>query len=395
MFEREEVKKMFEQTCVSVVAVIAGLLLARTEPIVSKLLMFFGGQTFMNIYMKNVLSNSVVSVTKNLHGIPAPFMVTAIQQSSAFVLIAMWCIVSRFTPWGYMPRLLTEPRQWVIIILLSFCFAMNIGLNNLSLSLLDISVNIVIRGCSPITAFVFEALFARICGDKTDSREILKLSVMAMGTVCACAVVHAKKASIQSSDHMGIGIPICVCSIFAASMELVVVKFLGTSAKLNPVDAICYMALPCSAILMIASFSFAHTVTWPDRGPMCDWDVISEAYAASPGVFVLVFLSGAFALGLNVVMYSLAQSVSATFVCMTSNFNKVATICIALILGIEKLPAWPYSLVLLLAIAGNACSFGALGFMATAPTPKAEKSELPDEHSPLLNKEQAKSPDKA
>merc|ERR1712151_1442819 len=98
-------------------------------------MVFFGAQTGMNLYMKAVLSNSVVDEVAGLKGIPASFLVTGFQQMAGFVLFWIGLGISRLvTNYKYEPKKLTTPFELMAVCLFAISFTMNIALNNFSLS---------------------------------------------------------------------------------------------------------------------------------------------------------------------------------------------------------------------------------------------------------------------
>merc|ERR1719216_79976 len=80
-------------------------------------MVFFGAQTGMNLYMKAVLSQSMVDEELGLKGIPASFLVTAFQQMAGFVLFWIGLGISRLTPYKYTPKVLTTPFEFFAICL--------------------------------------------------------------------------------------------------------------------------------------------------------------------------------------------------------------------------------------------------------------------------------------
>merc|ERR1740117_566609 len=112
--------------------------------------MFFGAQTSLTFYMKHILSESVVSKELGFKGLPAPFAVTGIQQIVSFILLLITLQVLKPTSLRYQPTSLESLGQVRALLALALAFVLNIGLNNLSLSLVDISVNIAIRSTAPI-----------------------------------------------------------------------------------------------------------------------------------------------------------------------------------------------------------------------------------------------------
>ena len=130
---------------------------------------YFAGQSSFALYMKLVLSEETVSRELNLRGMPAAFLVTAIQQVVAFLSLGLGMALLYFSPYRYIPRALKSWRELLAVLLFSAAVAVNIGLNNFSMSLLPVSLNLVIRSCIPLVTLVLQQL-AQQCGLLTASR---------------------------------------------------------------------------------------------------------------------------------------------------------------------------------------------------------------------------------
>merc|ERR1719394_14404 len=85
---------------------------------VGKLVLYFGAQSFMNVYMSWLMRKCVVLpagttlesgdvLEKNLTGIPAGFALTALQQVISFVMFLLFFAGAYFTPFRYVPKPLT------------------------------------------------------------------------------------------------------------------------------------------------------------------------------------------------------------------------------------------------------------------------------------------------
>lgn len=64
------------------------------------LLAYFGMQSGLSLHMKLVMSSTVISKDLHLLGIPAPFLVTGIQQLVILVPMALWSLLRAFAPSG-------------------------------------------------------------------------------------------------------------------------------------------------------------------------------------------------------------------------------------------------------------------------------------------------------
>ncbi|CAE8626048.1 unnamed protein product [Polarella glacialis] len=349
---------------------------------VGKLTIYFGAQTGMNLYMKAVLSHSIVDgkgsllnnveLHHNLEGVPAAFALTALQQVTAFFLFMVYIGLSHmFSSNPYTPKKLKDSREWFAVILFSLSFTLNIALNNFSMSLISLSVNLIIRSCLPLSTFISQQVAARCTGEKIKDCKLLEIALMLMGVTCAAVAVIAKtKAAAEGpqvagqNDDLVYGVTICILSLFSGSINLALAGVLGTSVSLNSLDTTVYMAVPATLFLIPVVFFYQHPIKnqeWQlvmgGRSQLTDWEVFSEVCRLSPGTMTLSVLSGVFALGYNVLQYNIVQTLSATHTAFAGNFNKAATIFLAILVGLEAMPQGYWGIVMLSAVLGNILSF--------------------------------------
>lgn len=338
------------------------LLASGLQESMGKLAVYFGAQTGMNIYMKIVLSHAVVSESRT--GLPAPFGVTALQQVTAFALFALLVLLSHMVDRPYRLRMLKTRRQWLAVALFSSSFVLNIGLNNYSLSLIPISINLIIRSCLPLSTLACQTTLGRLVGhDSNVGATRQELGLMVMGVICAMVAVAAKRESSRRdphefNPHFELGVVVCCVSILSASMNLALAGVLGASLGLNPLDTAVYMAWPSVLLLAGPIFLLQHPVSWPGAGSVTDWQVINEVWELSEGTIGLAALSGAFALTYNVLTYTIVQSLSASHTAMAGSFNNAATMVITVVIGMESLPTdRRCACVLAVAVLGNIIAF--------------------------------------
>jgi len=358
---------LVKELAIPVVAFGVGAMLLPSEStaVPGKLAMFFGAQTVMNLYMKEVLSNTVISEEEDLKGIPSAFAVTAIQQLVAFVLFGAFALVSQLTPRPYSPKQLSGKMEYLAVLLFSFSFTMNIALNNYSISLLPLSVNLIIRSCLPLATFISQRTAAKCTGESVKDASVLELSLMCAGVACAAVAVVASSNGSGNSDHssasMLFGILVCVLSLFSGAVNLALAGVLGTSVSLNPLDTTVYMSVPAFLILCVPSFLYAHPV-WDGR-VVTDVQVLLKVWGECPHALALVGVSGILSLFYNVFQYGIVQSLSASYTAFAGNFNKAATIALGILVGLEQLPGGPWSAVLVIAVLGNIGAFTAFNFV--------------------------------
>merc|ERR1712008_264240 len=118
------------------------------------------------------------------------------------------------------------------------CFVCNIALNNFSLYLLPLSVQLCIRGCSPIVTICLEYALSACSNTVVVDLQPKKAHIMVFGTLCTVLLILSKTQS-SDKDEVGnvlLGSGICVFSLVAAAAELIVVREAGGDEKLSPMD---------------------------------------------------------------------------------------------------------------------------------------------------------------
>jgi len=335
------------------------LLLSETTKTAGRLLCFLGAQTGMLFYMKEVLANQTISEGNN--GFPAAFAVTGLQQLTGFVLMMAWMCISRFTPYQYVPKRINSWADCGAVLLFSVAFTANIALNNYSMALIPISVNLIIRSCFPLPTFLAQKLVSWCTKDKAKDSSLVELGLMLLGVLCACIAVIAKMKSsgtlASESRNLVWGVTVCVISCFAGSTNLVLAGLMGTALKLNEFDTVVYTALPASALLL-AAMSIPHVVMWGEDGTtLTDWEILEEVWESNQSVVYLAALSGVFALGFNLLKYGIVQRLSATHTAFAGNFNKAVTIVLAMGLGLEPYPTDGWGWLMVASYMGNIGAF--------------------------------------
>lgn len=331
------------------------------EKTAGKIALYFGAQTGMNIYMKAVLSHSIV--TKDKVGMPAPFILTALQQIISFSAFGLFICISWLTPWPYYPKILSTRKEWLAVVAFSLSFVLNISLNNFSLSLIPISINLIIRSCLPLSTFAFQVSLGKFFGHKqVGTASMIELSLMLAGVSCALLAVLAQN---ESASHLGnhnpyffLGVLVCIVSISSASLNLALAGLLGSNLELNAMDMTVYMAIPSVLLLIGPIFFMPHPVNWTGYRSATDWTVFMTVWEASPRTIWLASFSGFFALIYNALTYKIVHTLSATHTAMAGSFNNAATIIIALLVGMESLPPHPLQAFwMVAAVVGNIISF--------------------------------------
>jgi len=282
-----------------------------------------------------------------------------------------------FTPWRYVPRHLKSFREVACVLGFSVAVAVNIGLNNFSMSLLPVSLNLVIRSCIPLVTLVLQILANRVF-PSTAQAGLMDVSLMTAGVVFACVAAFAESESNNQGGeprHLLLGVVMCSLSDIAAATTLILASAFRSSLEpaLSPLDMILYMAVPCALLLLPASLYASHPVDWPNFGPLTDWEVYRMVTEISPYTVIYVVVSGLISAGYNFIQYTVVQKLSASHAAFAGNFNKAATISLSMCFGLETLPGDKWNSVLLLGIIGNILSFTTWSYLQSLPAPKSEK----------------------
>eukprot|EP00443_Scrippsiella_acuminata_P071121 CAMPEP_0115394502 /NCGR_PEP_ID=MMETSP0271-20121206/12299_1 /TAXON_ID=71861 /ORGANISM="Scrippsiella trochoidea, Strain CCMP3099" /LENGTH=417 /DNA_ID=CAMNT_0002818175 /DNA_START=70 /DNA_END=1323 /DNA_ORIENTATION=- len=324
-------------------------------------LIYFGAQTGMNLYMKTVLSKIVINEEENLKGLPIGFLLTAVQQFVAFLAFCCFLVVGKIIGKGYRVKKLTSAREYLAVICFSVTFALNIGLNNFSLSLVAISINLIIRSCLPLSTAISQMLVGSLVGQQQKSIALMEWILMFVGVGCAALATYAKNmagSSTEESAGLVLGVICCVASLFSGAFNMVLAGILGSELKLNPLDTTCYMALPAGIVLLLPALVVSHPMgKWPGFPDMTDWQVVAEVLARKPVALLPVAFSGILAFFYNILQYTLVHKLSAAYAAFAGNFNKAATVALSLALGLEALPAGGYGQLFLIAVFGNIAAF--------------------------------------
>jgi drug/metabolite transporter (DMT)-like permease len=362
-----------DQLRIPVLVLVCGSLMAITPRLVlvMRFTLFLGASMLMNIFMKALFSTIVVSESLGLYGFPAAFVVTALQMISAFVLFVSFVLVSQLTPWAYKPKRLETWSEWFAVFVFSGSFAANIALNNYSLSLIGISINLVIRSCIPFSAYITQVTLGRALGQGAKEQSLLQLALMTAGVLCSVLAVVANKqgghGTEQESDNLLLGVCVCAVSTLMGGVTVAIAGALGTSCKLSPLDTVAYMSIPACSFLLGPIIFMSHPTNWEGRGSMTDAQIFLEVFHRAPSAIGLALLSGVLALGHNVLQYTIVQALSATHAAFAGNFNKAATIALSLVLGLEFLPTGIWAAVMICAIIGNVFAFTMYNLVDATP----------------------------
>merc|ERR1719150_2556639 len=179
---------------------------------VGKLVLYFGAQSFMNIFMgwvfrthvtvaKGQVPGTDVILKEDLHGCPVGFALTAMQQVISFFCFLILYAALYATPYKISPKKIGSVKEVVSILIFGCVFAMNIALNNFSLGYISIAVNLIIRSCLPLTTYLSQQGLAMIGLYPFKHCKVLEVSLMVFGVICAAAFTTAKIMGSSGSHN--------------------------------------------------------------------------------------------------------------------------------------------------------------------------------------------------
>ncbi|CAK0857514.1 unnamed protein product [Prorocentrum cordatum] len=246
------------------------------------------------------------------------------------------------TPWAYRPHSIVSKDQALAVMALAVCFTLNIALNNFSLSLLDMSVNVMVRSTSPPMSLLLQLCFPA------------KVGMVLLGVICAALVVISKSTQKKTADQNEGG----------GSNTLGLPGAHGScdswqGVKLNAIDSLIYMTIPIVVLLLLPIYLIKHPVSYPGHEMATNFSVFVEIAQLSLGTVVQVTMSGIWALGYNLLLY---------------NIVRVAAIALALLMGMESLQAGRWKCLMCAGVAGNIAACTACSLWP--PQPKKALTSL-------------------
>eukprot|EP00449_Zooxanthella_nutricula_P036033 CAMPEP_0198615480 /NCGR_PEP_ID=MMETSP1462-20131121/159412_1 /TAXON_ID=1333877 /ORGANISM="Brandtodinium nutriculum, Strain RCC3387" /LENGTH=472 /DNA_ID=CAMNT_0044347279 /DNA_START=70 /DNA_END=1486 /DNA_ORIENTATION=+ len=412
----------------------AAMMAAPATNTVGKLVLYFGAQSFMNIYMGWVMRTSVTvpagtfiartnsTLESDLTGCPAGFALTAMQQVISFVIFWIFFSGAYFTPYRYTPKKLTGMFEVFCVIVFGCVFALNIALNNFSLGYISIAVNLIIRSCLPLTTFLSQqglAVFKLYPFKPCRPKEIL---LMIVGVACPAGprgvqalplqtlpaegdTPHDRRRRVRRGLHNGgimgsasqgkgssnmvLGVCMCVASLLCGSLNLALAGVLGET-KLNVFDTVAYMAIPATLFLLPIAMFLQKPVPgeWPKVfgvTHMSDWEILQGVWALNKRTMAWLVLSGIFSFIYNIIQFSIVHTLSPSATAFGGNFNKAALIFLTLLLPflrVHELPGPPYIQVIWGAVIVNIAAFSYYSYLqiqAKQDANKQHQAELLDE----------------
>lgn len=263
--------------------------------------------------------------------------------------------------------------------LFAVAFAANHGFNNFSLSMLEVSLNLVLRSCIPLMTVLLQATFRQIgvpgFGESVLVSTTGEMIFMFLGVMCAAlATISQHQGSTNESQQVLFGTAVGILSIVFAAFNMLCAAELGGDLKISPLDATCYCALPASIFLSLPIFLLRHS-SWPGFAYMTDWQVYEKVYSVSPATMILVLISGLMSVGYSFLQYWLIMNLSAAYTAFAGNFNKGICIVISIWIGLETLPQNGWGVSMVLAVVGNAAAFTGYSLLRAQTVKKTEGVE--------------------
>jgi hypothetical protein len=320
-----------------------------------KLVLYFGAQSFMNIFMSWALGTHVTihegTVLKNGHtlesdlkGCPAGFALTALQQVVSFILFLIFFAAVYFTPYRYTPKHLKTNFEYISVAVFGCVFAANIALNNFSLGYISIGVNLIIRSCLPLSTYLSQQGLSMFGLYTWKPFKALEVILMTIGVVCACVFTWAAFEGKLTLGGRFVGVLGCVGSLLCGSLNLALAGVLGET-KLNVLDTCAYMAIPATLFLLPIIFFVSKPVPgeWVHVGAptMTDWEILTETWYYSKSTIVWLFVSGVFSFMYNIVQFTIVHTLSPSATAFGGNFNKAALTFMTLLLPFLQTKANP------------------------------------------------------
>jgi len=387
----------FKPFIIPIVGLITGGVMMQVPKVatVGKLVLYFGAQSFMNIFMGWVFRTHVTvakgtmvgdaPLEEDLHGCPVGFALTAMQQAISFFCFLILYAALYATPYRITPRKIESMKEVISILIFGSVFAMNIALNNFSLGYVSIAVNLIIRSCLPLTTFLSQQGLSLFGLYPYKPCKALEIGLMVCGVFCACAFTVAKIMGGNGKSHEGsnevLGCIMCLLSLLCGSVNLALAGVLG-EMKLSVYDTVAYMSVP--AFLFLMPFCLIQKPVpgdWPkvlNKDMASDFDILMWTSKNASSTFELFVLSGVFSFCYNIIQFSIVHTLSPSATAFGGNFNKAALVFLTLLLPflqVHQLPRFPYNLVIWMAVIGNVAAFSFYSYLQLLAKQKAAKEK--------------------
>merc|ERR1740121_1319251 len=143
-----------------------------------------------------------------------------------FICFIVYAIFCRLTHSREGPSPMRSRRQILVMTLFSLSHALNVGLNNLSISLLPISLNLVIRSCFPLSTILADFVYK-----KFDPKFDLKTSgynvgnkektciIIAVSCTLLAIIAQSYGGSHSTQPHLHVGMMAGAVSILSGTLN--------------------------------------------------------------------------------------------------------------------------------------------------------------------------------
>jgi len=350
---------------------------------IGKLVLYFGAQSFMNIFMGWVMRTNVTLkagskfgdrvLEHDLTGCPAGFALTAFQQLISFIIFMTFFAAAWNTQYRYTPKKLNSKFEVMSVLIFGCVFALNIALNNFSLGYISIAVNLIIRSCLPLTTFCSQQILSLFDLYPRKPCKPLEISLMVIGVLCAGAFTTAKimgSGHAKESGNMVLGCVMCIASLLCGSLNLALAGVLGET-KLNVYDTVAYMAIPAFVFLLPIACFLQKPVpgewgTVFGKSKMTDVEILFGVWKYNKVTILWLVVSGVFSFIYNIIQFSIVHTLSPSATAFGGNFNKAALVFLTLMLPflrVHELPGMPYIAWIWGSVVCNICAFSTYSWL--------------------------------
>jgi len=361
------------------------------------LVLYFGAQSFMNIFMGWLFRTRILVpsgfklpsgdvLEEDLQGCPVGFALTVLQQviSCVCFIVLYGCLY--FTPYKIAIRPISTAKELLSICLFGCAFALNVALNNVSLGYISIAVNLIIRSCLPLTTFLSQQGLAAFGMYTKKPCKPVEIALMVAGVFCAGAFTIAKilgsSGKQKDSNNMVLGVLMCLASLLCGSLNLALAGVLG-EMKLSVYDTVAYMSVPATLFLLPFAMLLQKPVPgkWPDvfgAETASDFQILSKVTIIAPETFEYLVLSGIFSFAYNLVQFNIVHTLSPSATAFGGNFNKAALVLLTLVLPflqVHALPGSPWIFIIWAAVIGNVAAFSYYSYLQIKDKEEKKKKE--------------------
>jgi len=392
---------------IPVIGLLVGAAMMQKEKIatIGKLVLYFGAQSFMNIFMGWIFRTHVTvpkgflpaggtePLKEALHGCPIGFALTAMQQ-----LISFFCFLALFgvlwaTPYRITPRKINSLKESVSIVIFGCVFAMNIALNNFSLGYISIAVNLIIRSCLPLTTFLSQQGLAYAGLYTLKPCRALEISLMAAGVACAAAFtitkINCSGKGVHQGSNQALGAVMCIASLLCGSVNLALAGVLG-EMKMSVYDTVAYMSVPAFFFLLpFCCIQKPIPGTWPavlNKEYASDFEILTWTYSNAQSTFHFFVLSGVLSFIYNIIQFTIVHTLSPSATAFGGNFNKAALVFLTLLLPflqVHSLPGYPCNWIIWMCVIGNVAAFSLYSYLQIKAKQEKAAQELKEKEAML------------